>query len=112
MRRQKEKPVSNETVRYRLNFCGTWTQEWQHWQGPVALARVNYGPVLSSVRPRIRFRLVSDSNQNLVMGLRWLPHTEPDWPIDRRSQYIFSISLQSVSVYFTKLLSDFWFVLY
>jgi hypothetical protein len=26
-RRQKGNPVSNETVRYGLKFCGTWTRE-------------------------------------------------------------------------------------
>jgi hypothetical protein len=41
MRSQKGHPVSNETVRYGLKFCGTWTQGGQRLQGPVAIVRVN-----------------------------------------------------------------------
>jgi hypothetical protein len=42
-RRQKGNLVSNETVRYGLQSCGTWTREWQRWRGPCRL-------VLSSKR--------------------------------------------------------------
>jgi hypothetical protein len=33
---------------------------------------------------------LSDSNQNLVMGPRWVPDTKTDWPTDRRSIISFS----------------------
>jgi hypothetical protein len=29
--------VSNETVKYGREFCGTWTRERLHWQGPEAI---------------------------------------------------------------------------
>jgi hypothetical protein len=30
---------------------------------------------------------MSDSNKNLVMGLKWGPDTKLNWPTDHRSQY-------------------------
>jgi hypothetical protein len=42
--------VSNETVKYGFGFCGTWTRARLLWQGPEAIVRVNYGPILSSER--------------------------------------------------------------
>jgi hypothetical protein len=42
--------VSDETVKYGRDFCGTSTQEWLLWQGPEAIVQVNYRPVLSSER--------------------------------------------------------------
>jgi hypothetical protein len=42
--------VSDETVKYGREFCGTLTQEWLLWQGPEAIVQVNYRPVLSSER--------------------------------------------------------------
>jgi hypothetical protein len=49
-RRRKVKSFSNETVRYRLKFCGIRTQEWQRWRDTVEIALVNYRPVLSPGR--------------------------------------------------------------
>jgi hypothetical protein len=49
-RRQNGNPVSNGSARYGLKFRGTWTREWQRWQGPLALVRVNLKPILSSER--------------------------------------------------------------
>jgi hypothetical protein len=47
--------VSNETVKYGFEFCGTSIQEWLLWQGAKAIARVNYRPILSSERvPQIK----------------------------------------------------------
>jgi hypothetical protein len=47
--------VSDETVKYGHEFCGTWTQEWLLWQGLEAIVQVNYRPVLSSERvPHIK----------------------------------------------------------
>jgi hypothetical protein len=43
-------PLSNERVRYDLNFCGTSTREGLRWQDPTALVQVNYTPILSSER--------------------------------------------------------------
>jgi hypothetical protein len=31
--------VSNETVKYGREFCGTSTQEWLLWQGPEAIVQ-------------------------------------------------------------------------
>jgi hypothetical protein len=31
--------VSNETVKYGREFCGTWTPEWMLWQGPETIAQ-------------------------------------------------------------------------
>jgi hypothetical protein len=42
--------VSDETVKYGREFCGTSTQELLLWQGPEAIVQVNYRPVLSSER--------------------------------------------------------------
>jgi hypothetical protein len=47
--------VSDETVKYGRQFCGTSTQEWLLWQGLEAIAQVNYRPNLSSERvPHIK----------------------------------------------------------
>jgi hypothetical protein len=54
----KETPVggvSNETVKYGREFCGTSTQDSLLWQGPEAIVQVNYRPILSSERvPHIK----------------------------------------------------------
>jgi hypothetical protein len=42
--------VSDETVKYGREFCGTSTQECLLWQGQEAIVQVNYRPVLSSER--------------------------------------------------------------
>jgi hypothetical protein len=42
--------VSNEIVKYGREFCRTWTREWLLWQGPEAIVRLNYRPILSSER--------------------------------------------------------------
>jgi hypothetical protein len=49
-KREKGNPVKNEIARYGFKHCGTWIHEWQSWQGPTALAWVNYRPILSSER--------------------------------------------------------------
>jgi hypothetical protein len=47
--------VSDETVKYGREFCGTLIQEWLLWQGLVAIVQVNCRPVLSSERvPHIK----------------------------------------------------------
>jgi hypothetical protein len=38
--------VSDETVKYGREFCGTSTEERLLWQGPEAIVEVNYRPVL------------------------------------------------------------------
>jgi hypothetical protein len=42
--------VSNESVKYGREFCGTWPPESLLWYGPETIVRVNYRPVLSSER--------------------------------------------------------------
>jgi hypothetical protein len=42
--------VSDETVKYGREFCGTSTEELLLWQGPEAIVQLNYRPVLSSER--------------------------------------------------------------
>jgi hypothetical protein len=42
--------VSNETVKYGRDFCGTWTRDLLLWQSPEAILQVNYRPILSSER--------------------------------------------------------------
>jgi hypothetical protein len=42
--------VSNETVKYGHEFCGTSTQESLLWQGPEAIVQVNYRTILLSER--------------------------------------------------------------
>jgi hypothetical protein len=88
-RRRKGNTVSNETVRYGLESCGTWIQEWQCWHCPVAILWVNYRPVLSSERAphmkkQVHVRL--KDMQNLVMGPKGWPNTKAYWPTDRVSQ--------------------------
>jgi hypothetical protein len=47
--------VSNETVKYGSEFCGTSTQESLLWQGPEEIVQVNYRPILKSERvPHIK----------------------------------------------------------
>jgi hypothetical protein len=88
-RRQKGNPVSNETVKYGLKFYGTWTREWQRWQGPVALVGVNYNPVLSSGRaPHTKNPQMSVDNfpgreRNIGRGsqkVAWYQDRLTDWP--------------------------------
>jgi hypothetical protein len=42
--------VSNETVKYGHEFCGTWTQRVTALARPRSNCTVNYRPVLSSER--------------------------------------------------------------
>jgi hypothetical protein len=47
--------VSDETVKYGREFCGSSTQEWLFWQGLEAIVQVNCRPILSSERvPHIK----------------------------------------------------------
>jgi hypothetical protein len=47
--------VPNETIKYSLDFCGTWTREHLLWQGPEAIVQVSYRPILLSERtPHLR----------------------------------------------------------
>jgi hypothetical protein len=74
---------------YCLKFCGIWTREWKRWQGPVALVRVNYRPVLFSERaPYIKnYKYLKITS---VEGKKnWRPHTRRDWPNNRQSWDIF-----------------------
>jgi hypothetical protein len=80
-RRQKRNPVvSNETVKYGHEFCRTLAREWLLWQGPEAIVRINYSPILSSERaPHIKkpaiVRQKTKSGHGLQLGARhrdWL----------------------------------------
>jgi hypothetical protein len=70
--------VSDETVKYGREFCGTSTEEWLLWQGLEAIVQVNYRPILSSERvPHIKKpAIVRQNKKNLVMGSRWEPDTK------------------------------------
>jgi hypothetical protein len=51
----QEGTVSYETIKYDRGLYGISTREWLLWQGPEAVVRVNYRPILSSERePRIK----------------------------------------------------------
>jgi hypothetical protein len=66
--------VSNETVKYGLEFCGPSTQESLLWQGQQAILQVNYRSILSSERvPHIKKPAI----------VREIFKT--DWPTDSRS---------------------------
>jgi hypothetical protein len=41
---------SHEAVKYGLEFCRIFTQEWLLWQGPEAIVQLNFRPILSSER--------------------------------------------------------------
>jgi hypothetical protein len=57
------------------------------WQGPEAIALVNYRPILSSERaPHIKKPATVRQERNLVMRSTWGPDTKTDWPTYRRSQ--------------------------
>jgi hypothetical protein len=67
--------VSNETVKYGREFCGTSTEEWLLWQGLEAIVQVNYRPILSSEKvPHIKkpviVRQKKKSGHGLQMGAR------------------------------------------
>jgi hypothetical protein len=49
--------------------------------------KVNYRPILSSERALHSKSpvTVKTENKNLVMGSRWEPDTETDWPTDSQS---------------------------
>jgi hypothetical protein len=82
--------VSNETVKYGLEFCGTSTQEWLLWQGPESFIQWITDP---SSRQRGRYKItntqMSEGNfkekEKLVKSPRWAPDTKTDWPTDCRS---------------------------
>jgi hypothetical protein len=58
--------VSDETVKYGREFCGTWTGEWQQ------IVRENYRPVLSSERAPHKHTTVDvNNNKHLGMRIRW-----------------------------------------
>jgi hypothetical protein len=66
--------VSNETVKYVREFCGTWTREWLLWQGPEAIVRVTCRYILSSERtPHLKKPAIVNAEKNLVMTSRWSP---------------------------------------
>jgi hypothetical protein len=76
--------VSKETVKYGREFCWTWTRESLLWQDPEAIERVNYRPILSSMRsPHIKKPAVFRQEKNccgLQMGA-WHQNRLADWPV-------------------------------
>jgi hypothetical protein len=89
--------VSDETVIYGREFCGTSTQEWLLWQGPEAILQQITDP---SSRQRGRYKItksqLSKANfkekEKSVTGPRWAPDTKTDWPTDCWSQINFNFN--------------------
>jgi hypothetical protein len=60
-----------ETITYDNEFCGTCTREWLLWQGPEAIVRENYRPILSSEKaPHSRNSQLSNRKQKSGHGLQ------------------------------------------
>jgi hypothetical protein len=79
-------------------FCWTWTREWLLWQGPEAIVRVNYRPILSSERvPSIKNSAIVRQKRKIWS---WAPDSSPTprqtgWlTVGRKLNFNFS-SLQS-----------------
>jgi hypothetical protein len=71
--------VTNETVKYGCEFCGTSTQESLLWQGPEAIVQVNYRPILSSKRvPHFKKPAIRQKEK------KYGHDTKTGWPTDRR----------------------------
>jgi hypothetical protein len=88
---QKGNTTSNETVSYSLQYCGTWTRQWQRWQCPVALLQANYRPIHSWGRAPHKKKTANvwkifsiEVKEKLVTGPGWWPGTRTDWPTDHR----------------------------
>jgi hypothetical protein len=72
--------VSNETVKYGLEFCGTLTQEGLLWQSPETIVQQITDP---SFRQRGRYKITNmqlsegnfEEKEKLVTCLRWAPDT-------------------------------------
>jgi hypothetical protein len=63
--------VSNVTVKYGYEVCGTSARGKLLWQGPEASVRVNYRPILSSERASHNKKpAIVRQNKNLVMCSR------------------------------------------
>jgi hypothetical protein len=89
--------VSNETVKYDREFCGTSTQEWLLWQGLEAIVQVNYRPVLSSERVLQNNKHATvwrkfQRERKIGHSPRWVPDTKTDWLTDCRSQINFNFN--------------------
>jgi hypothetical protein len=75
--------VSDETVKYDHELCGTRTLERLLWQGPETIVQVNYRSILSSERaPDMKKPAIV--RQKKQSGHKFKMGAKTDWQTGRR----------------------------